>query len=1257
MLLSLESLARLYEKWLLAGMALIPGVTIWYLLNFLSIPMPRFESHEWHELVIAISIVSGLFISYVSWRSYQASGEIFLRWVTAAFLVFSLVYAPHGFLTRFADHNIWLFLLFGPASRFAMLCCLTIGLLQYGKPPENLSKTNQNRFFWHVLTCSAVIVGVVAAVAFSSFAGSLWVRLTMEVGALTLCLTSLGIMLWRRIDSPLMVFFAIALMVFAQADLAFMLGKPWDHLWWLAHVIFAAGFFILSWGVVRALLTTRSFSMAYSQEKLMRALEHGKVESETLNKHLQASQIQLLAIFNGIQDCVITTDKQGKIQTINQSAEKTFGYTAEEVLGSSFEIIIPEGQGYEAYLRENLATGDHNNIGVVRERIGRRKNGENFPIEIWVNETKIDGEPLFTASMRDITERKLIDGMLSVLTGELSYLTGKAFIEAACRHLTHGLGTDYAFVGTLNQTGCGVDVIGGWTPCGVMKPFSYILADTPCANVVKRGLAVHTSQVNLLFPKDILLEEMQIESYVGLSLFDKKKQPIGVLVALSTRPLRREALAARLLSLFVEQISAEIVRMEDEARLNQSASVFEHANEGIMITDPEGTIIDVNAAFSRITGFSHEEILGQNPRIFSSGHHDRNYHRSMWESLIEKGYWSGEVWNRRKNGELFAAMETISSVEDESGTTQRYVSLFSEITALKEYQHQLERTAHFDSLTDLPNRSLLTEQLQQAMAQAQRRQNLLAVVFLDLDGFKAVNDTHGHDKGDKLLQVIAQRMQAALREGDTLARIGGDEFVGVLVDLADENAALPVINRLLEAAAQTIHVGDLKLNVTASAGASFFPQLGRVAADQLMRQADLAMYGAKQTGKNRFQIFDTSRDQAERSHNEDIDLIRQALADNELVLYYQPKVDMRSGRVVGVEALIRWQHPERGLLLPGAFLPSISHDPLAIEVGEWVMEAAAAQVEAWRAQELNFPVSVNIDSYHLAQPDFIDKLKACLARHPTLQSGDLELEVLESSAIEDVSKVGDIISACEAIGINFALDDFGTGYSTLTYLKRLPAQLLKIDQSFVRGMLDDPDDLAIIDGVLGLAEAFRREAIAEGVESIDHGVMLLSLGCRLAQGFSIARPMPPEEVPRWARSWRPNKAWAGRPRVGSDNLSVLFSMVEHRAWVLKLHGYLRGQANVPPPLQSNSCRFGEWLRQTGTKEHGSHPLIEQIEVLHEKVHRQGDRLVALKLSGESAAALDGFTDVEETREDLLALMWALAASLTQKGCVDQPQVS
>ena len=567
-------------------------------------------------------------------------------------------------------------------------------------------------------------------------------------------------------------------------------------------------------------------------------------------------------------------------------------------------------------------------------------------------------------------------------------------------------------------------------------------------------------------------------------------------------------------------------KIEDQLKL--AASVFTHAREGIMITDTSGAIVDVNDTFTCITGYSREEVIGRNPRFLNSGRQSRQFYNTMRTSLLEKKQWSGELWNKRKNGELFAELLTISAVVDVNGNIQNYVALFSDITPMKQHQQQLEHIAHYDPLTNLANRMLLADRLHHAMSLSERRGQSLAVAYLDLDGFKAINDTFGHNVGDEVLIALSGLMNKSLREGDTLARIGGDEFVAVLVDIDQMSDCERVLDRLLRAAMTPITIRGQTHQISTSIGVTLYPQDG-VDADQLMRHADQAMYIAKQTGKNKYHLFDIHKDKSKQTQHETIEHVKQGLERDEFVLHYQPKVNMKTGVVVGVEALIRWQHPERGLMYPGEFLPTIDNQPVSLILGEWVCNTALTQMADWKSFGLDIPVSINIDAFQLQQTGFIEKLSMALAECPMVEPSSLQLEILETSALGDITDVLATMNACiNNLGVSFALDDFGTGFSSLTYLKRLPIDLLKIDQSFVRDMLEDADDRAIVMGVISLASAFNRQVIAEGVESIDHGSQLLAMGCDLAQGYGIARPMPAEKIPAWVAQWEPDPAWKPR---------------------------------------------------------------------------------------------------------------------------------
>ncbi len=559
-------------------------------------------------------------------------------------------------------------------------------------------------------------------------------------------------------------------------------------------------------------------------------------------------------------------------------------------------------------------------------------------------------------------------------------------------------------------------------------------------------------------------------------------------------------------------------RRQDEESLKLSASVFTHAREGIMITDPTGAIINVNAMFTEITGYDREEVIGKNPSMLQSGRHDQIFYKELWDSVNNRGYWEGELWNLRKSGELFAEFLTISAVRDDQGQLLHFVGLFTDITRLKKHQKQLEYAANYDALTQLPNRVLLADRLKSSIIQSERRKSSIALAILDLDDFKAINDTHGHSTGDQFLVRVTTHMKDVLRSGDTLARLGGDEFAAILVDINDASDCEPLLQRLISAISKPVKIHNKLLTVSASVGVTLYPN-DNVDSERLLRHADQAMYIAKQKGKGQYHFFDVSANQLAVSHQEQLNRIRQALISDELILHYQPKVNLKTNQLIGFEALLRWQHPDRGLLYPGAFLGIIENDNLSIEVGSRVIQKALEQANRWRAEGISFPISVNVGALQLQSDNFIAGLKDSIAAFPDLEPGCIELEILESSAVEDIDKVTATIAECSKIGVRCALDDFGTGYSSLSYLKMLPAQILKIDQSFVRDMLDDEDDRAIVSAVVGLAGSFGREVIAEGVETKEHAADLVSLGCELAQGYWISRPMGAEAVPDWITEW------------------------------------------------------------------------------------------------------------------------------------------
>jgi len=548
-----------------------------------------------------------------------------------------------------------------------------------------------------------------------------------------------------------------------------------------------------------------------------------------------------------------------------------------------------------------------------------------------------------------------------------------------------------------------------------------------------------------------------------------------------------------------------------ESRLREAAAVFENTADGVFITDREARIQDVNRAFSRITGYDRNEVLGENPRLWKSEYHGPEFYHAMWRSVTETGHWRGEIWNRRKDGSTYPAWLTISQVLDDENEVSGYVAVFSDISHVKDAEARLDHLAHHDSLTDLPNRLLLNDRLSHAIARASRSRDSVAAIFIDLDRFKHVNDSFGHPQGDALLKQAAARLTDCVRADDTVARIGGDEFTLLLEDVGGENGCSVVARKVLEAFAEPFAIAEHEVFVTPSLGIALYPESG-ADAETLLRNADAAMYQAKQQGGNTYAFYTqalTTR-AFERVRLEGS--LRRALERDEFTLRYQPQVDMTSGEIVGAEALVRWQHPDEGLVGPDRFIPFAEETGMIIPIGAWVMRKTCLVAAQWL--EAGFDVrhvSVNVAGPQLHRGGLLETVQAAL-EGSGLPASKLELEVTEGFVMERAERSLATLRALRELGVRLAIDDFGTGYSSLGYLKRLPINVLKIDQSFVHGTPADSESSGICKAVISLAHNLDLMVVAEGVETEEQRDFLVDAGCRLGQGYLFSRPVEAEEM-------------------------------------------------------------------------------------------------------------------------------------------------
>ena len=890
--------------------------------------------------------------------------------------------------------------------------------------------------------------------------------------------------------------------------------------------------------------------------------------SESFNAMLAAiqvreSELRRLSDFQrGILDntpyAIVSASPEGIVTSFNPAAERLLGYTAAEVIGKMTPTHwhLPEELAQQAHrLTEELhrtVSADFS-VFTARPQVGRpderewtyvRKDGRHVPVLLSVAAVQGDNDSNagYIGISYDLTERKQTEIILRRLNRELQAISDcnevlvraddeQSLLDEICHIVCGKAGYRMAWVGYVDperprnirpvawagvESGYIDDAISIWsrTDPGTAPPAIVVLTGRAS------GFDDFVDAPAAAPWRDIALQR-GYRSSLSLPLKNKSAQVFGVLSIYSDEANAFTAEERRLLGELADDMAFGIVTLraraehaEAEQQIQIAATAFE-AQEGIIITDARQTILRVNRAFSEMTGYTAAEVIGKTPRLLSSGHHDVGFYRAMWSHVASEGFWQGEVWNRRKNGDLFPESLNITAVRNASGEVTHYVGTMTDITQRKEAERQIEHLAFYDLLTGLPNRRLFVDRLQQAMAGSARSHHMGALLFIDLDNFKLVNDTCGHDIGDRLLAEVARRLVACVRDGDTISRLGGDEFVAMLEHLSEnpqEAAAQArgVGDKIIERLNQPYTIAGRTHHSTPSIGAVLFVGT-QESVDELLKQADIAMYQSKAAGRNTLRFFDPEMQAAVAARAALEADLRQAVDAGQLVLHYQAQVDA-ANRVIGSEALLRWQHPEHGLLGPGQFIPLAEETGLILGIGNWVLTTACAVLAEWseHPDTDRLLLAINVSARQFRQPEFVAEVRQALAASGAPPSR-LKLELTESLVLDDVEDTIAKMQTLKTLGVGFAMDDFGTGYSSLSYLTRLPLDQLKIDQSFVRNLPDSGTDAVVAQSVITLAKSLGLAVIAEGVETEAQHTFLAEHGCPVYQGYLFSRPIPRED--------------------------------------------------------------------------------------------------------------------------------------------------
>ncbi len=800
----------------------------------------------------------------------------------------------------------------------------------------------------------------------------------------------------------------------------------------------------------------------------------------------KSQETQLKDMLRTSLDGYWMSDAQGHLLEVNDAYCLMSGYSREELLKMCISDVeaIETPEDTAAHLKQLMEMGS-----VNFETRHRRKDGVLLDIEVSANFAKYD-EARVHCFLRNITLRKQGEEALRLQ----SEITANA---------AEGIALIKASDSTIHYTNRRFESLFGYAPGELIgKHISIINAPTD-----KPPLDTATE----------IQQQVEKNGECSGELLNLRKDGTTLWTSFHVSTVIHPQLG-KLLITYQSDISS---RKESEEDLQLAAMVYENSSEAIAVTDANNQIIAVNPAFEEMTGYSEEEILGKNPRVMSSGRHDREFYREMWQSLIRDGYWHGEMWDKRKNGEIYAKALSINTIRNRDGSVHRYVALFSDITERKQSEELIWKQANFDTLTELPNRRMFLDRLEVEAKKSDRSKLPLALLLIDLDQFKEVNDTLGHAVGDTLLKEAAYRIRSCVRTSDTVARLGGDEFTVILSEIPDSANITDITQKIIDRLAEYFNLGHEVVYVSASVGITLYPS-DACNIDDLMKNADQAMYVAKQNGRNRYSYYTHSLQEAAQKRLRLMNDLRCALAQNQLKVYFQPIINLATGRIYKAEALLRWQHPERGMVSPMDFIPLAEESGLIHEIGDWVFRESARWAQRWSSQFAgNFQISVNKSPAQFREGSGNSNAWLAHLQELGLSGKHILVEITEGLLLNAEHDITDKLLAFRDAGIQVAIDDFGTGYSSLSYLKKFDIDYLKIDQSFVRNLTTDSNDMALCEAIIVMAHKLGLKVIAEGVETEEQRVLLTRAGCDYAQGYLLSRPIPPEELERYLSQHQP----------------------------------------------------------------------------------------------------------------------------------------